>query len=154
MHVRRATTDDTDELLRLAAMMFVAVGLDPSSGDWRDAARELVVHGLSEGTVAGFVIDDPSRAGALVASAMASVSQRLSTPTNPDGRVAYVQWVATEPEFRRRGAARAVMNELVAWARANDLAWVDLHASSEGEPLYRSLGFAENRNPELRLRVV
>ena len=45
------------------------------------------------------------------------------------------------------------MNAIVQWAREREIAFVDLHASRDGEPLYRSMGFTENGNPELRLRL-
>jgi GNAT superfamily N-acetyltransferase len=153
VELRPATKSDADELLRLATVMFIAIGADPAASDWRERAPHRLAAGFDDGTVAGFVVEHPERDGALVAAALASINQRLPTPANPDGRVAYVQWVATDLEFRRQGAARALMNALLQWARDQQLAFVDLHASAEGAPLYRSLGFKQNANPELRLRL-
>ena len=153
MPARRAHTGDIDELLRLATLMFTAVGLDPAIGNWQQHGRQRLVTGLDDGNVVGFVLDDHQSTGGLMAAALATINQRLPTPTNPDGRVAYVQWVATDPRFRRQGAARALMLALLQWATHEQIAYVDLHASADGEPLYRALGFAEARNPELRLRL-
>jgi ribosomal protein S18 acetylase RimI-like enzyme len=72
---------------------------------------------------------------------------------NADGRYGYVQWVATDPEFRRRGHSRAVMVALLDWFRVNGVALVDLRATTDAEILYRSLGFTDVDTPTLRLRV-
>jgi GNAT superfamily N-acetyltransferase len=56
----------------------------------------------------------------------------------------------TEPEFRKRGIARQIMLAILAWLKEQGLRSVNLHASSEGRPLYEKLGF-ENTN-EMRLK--
>jgi GNAT superfamily N-acetyltransferase len=156
VEVRQAGPDDADEVIRLAQVMFDELGLSDgataTNSSWREHADARFRAGLDEGTVAAFVIDAPDAPGRLVASAAASISQRLPTPMG-GGRNAYVQWVATEPEWRRQGLARHVMVELVEWARAQGVGMVDLHASADGAPLYAELGFRPGPNPELRLRI-
>ena len=71
---------------------------------------------------------------------------------NADGRYGYVQWVATDPEFRRRGHSRAVMVALLTWFRTEHVTIVDLRATPEAESLYRSLGFTDVDTVTLRLR--
>jgi GNAT superfamily N-acetyltransferase len=149
--VRRAVPDDAAEIARLGVLMFEALGLVPDDGFRRravDAVRALV----TGGTVVAFVVDDPA-GGGLVANAAAVVTTRLPHPRNPSGRTAYVQYVCTEPAFRGRGLGRAVMEAVVDWCRANDVLLVELHASPDGLPLYRAMGFDENPNPALRLRL-
>ena len=69
--------------------------------------------------------------------------------------VAAGQWrgnilnVYTEPEHRRRGIARALMQIALEWCASNDVDAVILHASAEGSALYASLGFAPTN--EMRL---
>jgi GNAT superfamily N-acetyltransferase len=150
---RRATTDDIDELIRLASVMLAAMGLDPSPEDWRGAARNLLPLDFEAGSKAAFVIDHPDGQGRLIASAAGSITQWFPTVFNADGRYGYVQWVATDPEFRRRGHSRAVMAALLKWFRTEDVAIVDLRATAEAEALYRSLGFTDVDTPLLRLRV-
>jgi GNAT superfamily N-acetyltransferase len=151
--VRRATTDDIDELIRLAAVMLAAMGHDPSPEDWQRAARELLPGEFDAETKAAFVVDHPDGGGRLIASAAGSITQWFPTVFNADGRYGYVQWVATDPEFRRRGHSRAAMGALLKWFRAEDVAIVDLRATPEAEALYRSLGFTDVDTPLLRLRV-
>ena len=59
-----------------------------------------------------------------------------------DGRQAIVLNVYTEPACRRQGLARALMHEVLAWARTTDLESLVLHAAPDGRPLYEALGFA------------
>jgi GNAT superfamily N-acetyltransferase len=49
--------------------------------------------------------------------------------------------VYTEPGSRRLGIARALMQAMMEWARAQGFDRLLLHASDAGRPLYRSLGF-------------
>ena len=81
------------------------------------------------------------------------MTQWFPTTFNVDDRNGYVQWVATDPEFRRRGHSRAVMEALLDWFRAQNVALVDLPATQVAEPLYRDLGFTELETPSLRLRL-
>lgn len=65
------------------------------------------------------------------------------------GREALVINVYTEPEFRRFGLARRMMEALIDWSRAAGIERIALHASPDGRPLYESLGFITTN--ELRL---
>jgi ribosomal protein S18 acetylase RimI-like enzyme len=59
--------------------------------------------------------------------------------------------VYTEPEYRRRGLARSLMEAALAWCRNNAIDLVILHASTEGRGLYESLGFKASNEMRLKL---
>jgi GNAT superfamily N-acetyltransferase len=63
----------------------------------------------------------------------------------------FVSNVYTRPAYRRQGISRALMTELIAWAREHDLSRLILWASDMGRPLYEGLGFAPSRGLELNL---
>jgi GNAT superfamily N-acetyltransferase len=152
MPARLATVADADEMVRLAAVMFVSMGLPEPDDAWRASAREHIAHRLGNDAI-GAVVDHPTLPRRLVASGAATVSTRLPTPMNADGRNAYVQWVATDEAFRGRGFARAVMTTLLDWLDGHGIAAIELHATPMGERLYRSLGFWEGMGaPPLRRR--
>lgn len=50
--------------------------------------------------------------------------------------------VYTEPQWRQRGVARALVVTLMRWAEEEGADQMVLHASDAGRPLYASLGFA------------
>ena len=70
-------------------------------------------------------------------------------PTTPPGARALVLNVYTEPEFRRQGIARRMMETVIAWCREQGLRSVSLHASDFGRALYEDLGFRQTN--EMRL---
>jgi GNAT superfamily N-acetyltransferase len=147
---RHATLDDAPEILRLATMMYESMGLDASGPEWRENATKLLAERLGGDEVVVFVVDDPERPGALAACGGAAVIQRLPGPKTPAGRWGYVQWMATEPSYRRRGLATAVFTAILDWLDQRGITNVELHATAEGEPLYRSFGFTDPASPELR----
>ena len=150
--VRFADAHDISETIRLAGLMYQAMGLDPSARDWQIAAREALQLRLGD-DVAVFVVDAPAMPGRLAACGAASIATRLPGPSNPSARFGYLQWVSTDSEWRRQGMARAVTVALLQWLRERGVRSVELHATSTGEPLYRSLGFVEGQNRPLRLRI-
>lgn len=148
--VRAATLDDIDGLVGLRRLMFELMGLDHSEPTWPAACAEHLREGLVDGTVAAFVADEPGHPGTLVAGGVGVVLRRMPGPRSPRGRHLHIQSMATEPPWQGRGLARQVVRELLAWAEAHGLTMVDLHASAEGAPIYRSLGFTDPPHPELR----
>jgi ribosomal protein S18 acetylase RimI-like enzyme len=150
-NARFATADDAAEVVRLACVMFTAMGNAEPDDEWKATATAQYARRVGNDVI-GAVVDHPTDTGKLIASAAAVISTNLPTLVNPTGAQAYVQWVATDDAFRRRGYARAVMTKLLEQldTRGGEVA---LHATLTGEPLYRSLGFWEGSNvPALRRR--
>lgn len=145
--VRWATSDDVGELVRLRRIMFESLGTDVSPAD-DVAAAAVLASGLGSGELFAAVVDGGD--GWLAACGIGMVSQRVPGPGNPSGRYGYIQSMVTDERARRRGLARAVLAALLDRFGELGVSRVDLHASTMGEPLYRSAGFAPGAHPELR----
>jgi len=99
------------------------------------------------------VVDAPDGDG-LAASGVIELSREIPSPRAPRGTNAYISTVSTDPRWRRRGMAAAIMDALIGVAREAGTDNVDLHATAEGRPLYERLGFVERLgNPALRLAL-
>jgi len=145
LEVRPARPDDAPEIARLAELMYRSLGLDLDEetwGRWRVSAQEAVRTRLGADLTV-VVAEEPGARERLVACGAGVVSERLPSPAHARARVGYVQWMSTEPAFRRRGLARAVLRALLAWFEAQGVHDVELHASPQGRLLYRSEGFWE-----------
>lgn len=142
--VRRATPADAVELTRLREIMLMVMGPVPDR-EWWDPCVEAFRTRLADpdGLMQAFVIDAPDEPGVLASCSVGIALYRLPGPHNPSGMWGYVMNVATDPRYRRRGYARAVVQSTLDWFADNGIARVDLHASQDGAPLYRDLGFNE-----------
>ncbi|MEV6592007.1 GNAT family N-acetyltransferase [Streptomyces acidicola] len=152
--VRRAVAEDAEEVLRLRQVMIDAMaGADTSTG-WQTESLPTIRAKLTDtdGTFAAFVVDHPERPGALAALVVGTIEYRIGRARNPHGTIGYVFSVATDPDQRRRGHARACMEVLLDWFREKGAGQVDLTASAEARPLYASLGFQHTPDPLMRLR--
>jgi ribosomal protein S18 acetylase RimI-like enzyme len=146
--VRWATLDDLDELVRLRQVMFASMAIDVPSTS-AATTRAVLAAGLEGGDFFAAVVDGDDR-GSLAACGIGMTAQRVPGPHNPSGRYGYVQSMVTDERHRRRGLARAVLEHLMARFAADGVLRVDLHATAAGEPLYRSMGFTDGAQPELR----
>jgi ribosomal protein S18 acetylase RimI-like enzyme len=122
----------------------------------REVVRVLEVDGRPGAAMAAFPIDEgPDRAGAFVRLALRRVpfwlwhrTLRLYTAGTRVARedALYIDALATDPELRRRGAARALLDEAERDARARGLAAVTLDTTLDNDAaraLYASAGFDE-----------
>ncbi|MGW0835442.1 GNAT family N-acetyltransferase [Streptomyces prunicolor] len=152
--VRRAAPDDATELLRLRQVMIDSMaGSDPGT-DWQAQSLPTLRERLaSDEDFGAFVVDHPERPGALAALVVGTVDYRIGKAGDPHGKVGFVFSVATDPDARRRGYARACMDELLAWFRERGARRVHLTASTEAEPLYASLGFVPKPDPLMELKL-
>lgn len=147
---RLATVDDIPELVRLREVMWTSMGLAADDDGWRSACADVLEGWIRSGSAAAAVVDGPD--GGLVACGVGSVDQRLPGSSNPTGRYGYIANMVTEPAYRGRGLAGVVLGALLEWFTDQGIRTVDLHASAQGEPVYRAAGFAENAQRALRWR--
>jgi ribosomal protein S18 acetylase RimI-like enzyme len=152
--VRPATEADIAELVRLRELLFTDLGGEwgtpPAGEGWRDRCAAELARQLRGDALRILVIDGDE---GLAACGMGVIDQRLPSPYNPGGKVGHVFGVVTDPAYRGRGHARAVMEGLLAWFHDSGARRVDLNASPDGMPLYRKLGFADHPDPTLSLRA-
>jgi GNAT superfamily N-acetyltransferase len=145
--IRQATPLDADIIARHRVSMFRDMGELPSdalAADLFEHSSPALLTLLRDGTYAGWLaLDDKEHiiggAGAHIKAQLPRVSQdgtRLVIAPVP-----LVVNVYTEPAWRGRGVARALMSTLMGWAAAQRFDRVLLHASDAGRPLYQSLGF-------------
>lgn len=76
------------------------------------------------------------------------------SPRFPHGRTGVLFNVYTRPACRRQGIARKVMEALLVEARDHGLDVIELHATDDGYPLYRSLGFDDDSSTHKAMRMM
>ncbi len=149
--VRRAGVEDAEELTRLREVMISSVFGPIADSSWQQPCIEAFRAALADpdGPLQAFVTDATDEPGVLAACSVGVVERRLPSPSSPLGLHGYILSVATDCRYRRQGHARAVVVATLDWLRGRGIARVDLHASTEAEPLYRELGFHEPRGAAL-----
>jgi GNAT superfamily N-acetyltransferase len=159
--VRRAGPADAAEITRLRALMLASVdasaarraepGLDE---EWAERCRAELTAQLREqpsgaNLLAAMVVDAPDGSG-LASAGVGVIDLRLPAPGRLSSRVGHVSSMCTDPQWRRRGYARAVLDAVVDWLRDQGCSRVELSASDEALPLYEQSGFVPPPNPSLR----
>ncbi len=149
--VRFATPDDAPLLAQHRARMFHEMGLVPDEAfqPFRSACEPVLRQMLETGEYVGWLLSTKDLPNDIVAGAGVQLRRVLPHParspeggfTIGQGRHAIIINVFTEPEWRRRGAARFLMERIIAWSSDEKLDRLVLHASDAGRLLYKKLGF-------------
>lgn len=79
----------------------------------------------------------------IVACAMLLIVEKPMSPSFITGKTGTVLNVYTKPDYRQRGCAKALMKMLLKDAADKNLSFVELKATEDGYPLYKSLGFED-----------
>jgi GNAT superfamily N-acetyltransferase len=142
--VRVATVDDVDVLVHHRIAMFQDMGVPLDAAAVDAAFRPWLLDMMPKGVYRAWVVD----AGARVISGGGITI--LPWPPGPhyfSGRLAFVYNVYTEPDHRRRGLGRLVMEAIHAWCREQRIGSLALNASRFGHSMYESLGYVVTPSP-------
>ena len=145
--VRRATVRDAGIIAWHRARMFQDMG--EVSGHafetLRSKAQSRLKDWLERGDYLGWLASLADKPGIIVGGAGVQLQPILPRPLNISaigkGRQGTIVNVFTEPEWRRRGVAALLLEEIIKWSRKERLDRLVLHASEEGRALYDRLGF-------------
>jgi GNAT superfamily N-acetyltransferase len=151
LRLRQATTADVAVVMRHRRGMFQDMGhRDPAALDAMHATSEpFFRRALESGAYRGWLLEAPD--GRVVAGGGVIQLEYHSHPRDPRPRRPVVVNMYTEPEYRRRGLARRLMQAMIDWARSDGFVVLYLHASDVGRPLYESLGFEPTNEMRLAL---
>ncbi len=154
MILEQATLADLDQLvrLRLAYLTDDFGELSPEQiVQIREELPAYFTHHLQQDLLAFVARDDE---GCIVSCAWLLLVLKPPSPRFPRGRTGVLFNVYTQPQSRRQGLARRVMGELIQEAYRRQLDVLELHATEDGYPLYRSLGFADDSTTHKAMRMM
>ena len=140
VNIRRAGPSDAATFAEHRAAVW------QEASDWDSAVlmpqipvwRQFFAAALADGTYAGWLAE--SERG-IVAGGGILVFGAIPRPGLDSARAGRVHSVYVRPDARRAGIARALMREIIAFAREERLIEIILHPSAAGRSLYAQLGF-------------
>lgn len=136
---RVATVADIETLADLRWQMSGEYQSDEVTRDEYIAAfREAITDELAHGRYRAWLAETEGHAVACTALIWWPMPPNLDDMRRRRG---YVSSVFTHPDYRRQGLARALMEMLIAEARALHITKLLLNTSTMGRPLYESMGF-------------
>jgi GNAT superfamily N-acetyltransferase len=149
--IRQANPDDASIIGWHRARMFQDMGLVPNElfDPFRTKALDRLGKALASGDYFGWLVSQRNVPQEIIAGAGVIIREVPPFPirhkdgeiTIAEGRQGLIVNVFTEPEWRRRGLAKLLMNTIITWSREQNLDGLVLHASDDGRALYEQLGF-------------
>ena len=81
----------------------------------------------------------------IIACASISYISLMPTFSHPTGKRAHLMNVYTNKAYRHQGIAKKMVSQLIAEAKEKGCTEISLDARPDGKPLYKVLGFTENK---------
>jgi GNAT superfamily N-acetyltransferase len=145
--IRFATPADADAIAEHRARMFEEMGeLSPDAFQiLRANSQERLGDLITRGHYIGWLAVPAHQPEIIAGGAGVQLREVLPHPKAGNkvaqGRHAIILNVFTEPRWRRQGIALILLQQIIDWARAEQIDRLILHASAAGRSLYERLGF-------------
>ena len=149
--ITRLTEAELPVALNFRYRMVEECGMAPLlADDWRELTQALYAESYRAGTIAHFGWREN---GVIVATAGVMIRDDFPMNTLKPRRYGWIMDVYVLPEHRRRGHARRLTQETLAWLRAKGVVFARLVASEQAKQarLYEKLGFAFANEMRLKL---
>ena len=139
---RKLTEKDLDSFILLRIAQLREEGATEEL-DLTPALLDYYLRHLADGTFVSWLALDGDRS--IGTSGMSFVEKQpyFSCPT---GRIGLLSSMYTDPDYRRRGIAKELLNRVVEEARSYGCGAVQITASDMGVLLYTDFGFVKNGN--------
>lgn len=115
----------------------------PEGVDLRGALVDYYHRHMADGTFVSWLAMDGDK---IIGTSGMSFVEKPPYFTCPSGRLGLLSSMYTDPDYRRKGIAKELLNRVVEEARAYGCGAVHITASDMGVKLYESYGFKHNGN--------
>jgi len=91
--------------------------------------------------------------GKIASVAYMIISEKPANPNYIDGKTGTLMNVFTYPEYRRKGLAKRLVNEIIKEAKEKGVGFIHLMATEAGYNLYKHLGFNDSKDKGMWLKI-
>lgn len=139
---RKLTENDLDEFIRMRIVQLREEGATEDI-DLVPALKDYYHRHLSDGTFVSWLALDGEK---IIGTSGMSFVEKPPYFGCPTGRIGLLSSMFTDPDYRRRGIARELLDRVVSEARSYGCGTVQITASDMGMKLYSAYGFKSNGN--------
>ncbi|SUV06701.1 GCN5-like N-acetyltransferase [Priestia megaterium] len=139
MKFRKATVNETDQLIYLRKKQLVDEGIEPNQ-EIDTELKEFFTNKMSDGSLIEWIVEDNEE---IIATGAIVFYEFPPTYTNKSGKKAYITNMYTRESYRGQGIATKLLTKLVAEAKTAGIIKIWLGASKLGRPVYKKFGFKE-----------
>lgn len=149
--IREAAFQDIPHIVRLRRRMYEDMHFtDRSTLDQMETlAAGYLQKAIPDGSFRAWLARDVDQ---VIAGGAVLISPWPAHAYDLQCRRATILNVYTDPDYRRRGIARQLMQRMIDWCKREGFVRVTLQASEAGRHLYESLGFEDSNEMRLNLR--
>lgn len=102
---------------------------------------------LENSTYIGWLAKDGDT---VIATGGMTIIKRPGSFKNPEGVTGYIMNMFTLPGYRRKGISTALLHKLTDTGHKMGINAFELHATKDGEPVYKQHGFSLHHEPTYR----
>ena len=139
---RKLTENDLDEFIRMRIVQLREEGATEDI-DLVPALKDYYHRHLSDGTFVSWLALDGEK---IIGTSGMSFVEKPPYFGCPTGRIGLLSSMFTDPDYRRRGIARELLDRVVSEARSYGCGTVQITVSDMGMKLYSAYGFKSNGN--------
>lgn len=148
---RRATVEDIDVLtdMRMRFIEEFSGKLNPKRRDELEGEiKKYLKTAIPEDEFIAYIAEDDGEAVGI-----GGMVVWQTPPGITSGKIGYILSMFTVPEMRGEGLGTEMLERLIDDGKKAGLKYIHLHATKDGEGIYRRAGFKEPENIELKLRL-
>jgi GNAT superfamily N-acetyltransferase len=149
--IRPATIADIPHIVSHREQMFRDMAIPANFEEMVVATGLWLKHAIPSHTYRGWVASTDR--GEVVAGGGLIVIPWPPGPMTIDPRCGFIFNVYTQPQHRKQGLARRLMDTIHECCRADGIERVVLNASTFGKPLYDAMGYVVTNEPMMRYRL-
>ena len=151
MTVEKARTKDIEPLVKMRLSYLIEDNGSLDAQDLEAIKRELPGYFQAHlgKDLFVYVIRDGQT---IVSCAFLLTVEKPMSPAFINGKTGMVLNVYTCPSYRRKGCAKKIMEVLLSEAKKMEISVIELKATKDGYPLYRSVGFVDDGSRYHRMK--
>ena len=151
MTVEKARTKDIEALVKMRLSYLIEDNGSLDAQDLEAIKRELPGYFQAHlgKDLFVYVIRDGQT---IVSCAFLLTVEKPMSPAFINGKTGMVLNVYTCPSYRRKGCAKKIMEALLSEAKKMEISVIELKATEDGYPLYRSVGFVDDGSKYHRMK--
>lgn len=150
--IRRATEKNIEFLVHFRIMMFKSMGFTDQGQleTCRINSQIYFEKSIPKNEFYGWVVEVGSK---IIGCGGFVIDKHPPSPLNGSGQIGYIMNIVIDPDFRGKGIATKLIDEIIKFAKSLEINVVSLHNTEMSVKIYEKLGFKDSNEMKLQLEL-